>query len=306
MCGIAGIINFNGPEDKQDLLKKMIGLVRHRGPDASGMYLNGPAGLAHARLSIIDLSSGDQPIHNEDKSIWIVFNGEIFNYPELRNELVHKGHRFSTHSDTEVLVHLYEECGTNMFEMLNGQFAFAIWDTKKERLLLGRDRVGIRPLFYHMTKSRMVFGSEIKTLFADMGIPRQIDPGVMSEIFTSWTPVGSGTPFKNIYQIPPGHFASFSKDRFSVKPYWRLSFDQAETKEQDISDWVDEFSSLILDAARIRLRADVPVGAYLSGGIDSTYISSLVKRNFNNRLSTFSVRFTDKKFDETSFQKNFR
>lgn len=303
MCGIAGIINFNGPEDKQDLLKKMIGLVRHRGPDASGMYVNGPAGLAHARLSIIDLSTGAQPIHNEDKSIWIVFNGEIFNYPELRNDLVHKGHRFSTHSDTEVLVHLYEECGTNMFDMLNGQFAFAIWDIKKETLLLGRDRVGIRPLFYHLSNNRMLFGSEIKSLFAETDIPRQMDPRVMSEIFTSWTPAGSETPFKDIYQIPPGHFAKFSKDGLDITPYWSLSFDETEAKEQDLSDWIEEFSTLILDAARIRLRADVPVGAYLSGGIDSTYISSLVKQNFNNRLSTFSVMFTDKKYDEASFQK---
>ena len=303
MCGIAGIINFNGPEDKQALLKKMIGLVRHRGPDASGMYLNGPAGLAHARLSIIDLSSGDQPIHNEDKTIWIVFNGEIFNYPELRNDLIHKGHKFSTQSDTEVLVHLYEERGTKMFEQLNGQFAFAIWDTKKEILLLGRDRVGIRPLFYHLADNRMVFGSEIKTLFADTDIPRQINPRVMSEIFTSWTSTGKGTPFEGIHQLPPGHFALYSKEGLSINSYWHLSFDKQETEARELSDWVDEFSSLILDAARIRLRADVPVGAYLSGGIDSTYISSLVKQNFNNRLSTFSVTFTDKKYDETSFQK---
>ena len=268
-----------------------------------GCIVNGPVGLAHARLSIIDLSSGDQPIHNEDKSIWIVFNGEIFNYPELRNDLIHKGHRFSTHSDTEVLVHLYEEFGTKMFDVLNGQFAFAIWDIKKETLLLGRDRVGIRPLFYHLANNRMLFGSEIKSLFADTDIPRQLDPRVMSEIFTSWTPTGSETPFKDIYQIPPGHFAAFSKDGFKLKSYWCLSFDGAEAKEQDLSDWVEEFSALILDAARIRLRADVPVGAYLSGGIDSTYISSLVKRNFNNRLSTFSVMFTDKKYDEASFQK---
>ncbi len=303
MCGIAGIINFNEPEDKQDLLKKMIGLVRHRGPDASGMYLNGPAGLAHARLSIIDLSGGDQPIHNEDKSIWIVFNGEIFNYPELRNDLVNKGHQFSTHSDTEVLVHLYEEHGTKMFQMLNGQFAFAIWDTQKETLLLGRDRVGIRPLFYHLANNRMIFGSEIKSLFADTQIPRRLDPRVMSEIFTSWTPAASGTAFKNIHQIPPGHFAQVSKDKLDIRPYWCLSFDQAETEERALSDWVEQFSSLILDATRIRLRADVPVGAYLSGGIDSTYISSLVKQNYNNRLSTFSVMFTDKRYDEASFQK---
>ncbi len=302
MCGIAGIINFSGPEDKQDLLAKMIGMLRHRGPDASGMYLNGPAGLAHARLSIIDLSGGDQPISNEDQTIWIVFNGEIFNYTELRNDLIHKGHRFRTQSDTEVLVHMYEENGTAMFDELNGQFAFAIWDTNKESLMLGRDRVGIRPLFYHLRDSRIIFGSEIKSIFADANIERHLDPTVLSEIFTSWTAMNAGTPFKGVQQLPPGHYAEFSNEGLKIEPYWQLSFDQTEIKERDLSEYVDEFRSLILDAARIRLRADVPVGAYLSGGIDSTYISSMVKRNFNNKLSTFSVTFTDNRFDEASFQ----
>ncbi len=302
MCGIAGIINFNGSEDKKNLLTKMIGVVRHRGPDATGMYVNGPAGLAHARLSIIDLNTGDQPIHNEDKTIWIVFNGEIFNYPELRKELIKKGHRFNTESDTEVLVHMYEERGTDMFEHLNGQFAFAIWDSNKKSLLLGRDCVGIRPLFYSIADNRLVFGSEIKSIFADDSVDRKIDPKVLSDIFTSWTPKKSETPFTNIYQIPPGHYAEFSKDGLIIKSYWSLSFDKFESTERSIEDWAEEFNALILDAARIRLRADVPVGAYLSGGIDSTYISSLVKNNFNNKLSTFSVAFTDKRFDETSFQ----
>ena len=155
MCGIAGRINFNSKEDMQDLLRRMIGLLHHRGPDASGIYVSGNAGLAHARLSIIDLSGGVQPIYNEDRSVWVVFNGEIFNYPELREDLISRGHRFYTQTDTEVLVHLYEERGPAMFKDLNGQFAFALWDQKKETLLLGRDRMGIRPLFYHQSNGRL-------------------------------------------------------------------------------------------------------------------------------------------------------
>jgi len=305
MCGIAGIINYKSKEDMQSLLCRMIGLIRHRGPDASGLFISPNAGLAHARLSIIDLSGGDQPIHNEDKSIWIVFNGEIFNYPELRKDLVAKGHRFYTQTDTEVLVHLYEEQGPEMFKELNGQFAFALWDQKKEALLLGRDRIGIRPLFYYQNNGRLVFGSEVKALFADPAISRRLDTQTLSDIFTCWTPVGSSTPFKGVYQVPPGHYISFSKSGFSTHRYWKLSFRNKSDENSDdrpLLEWAEELNSLVCDATRIRLRADVPVGAYLSGGIDSTYTSSLVKRNFNNLLRTFSVSFADSRFDETPFQ----
>jgi asparagine synthase (glutamine-hydrolysing) len=306
MCGIAGIINFNSSEDKQDLLRRMIGLLRHRGPDSSGIYLNGPAGLAHARLSIIDLSSGDQPIHNEDRSIWIVFNGEIFNYPELREDLKSRGHRFYTQTDTEVLVHLYEEKGAKLFDDLNGQFALALWDKNRETLLLGRDRMGIRPLFYYHAAGRLVFGSEIKALFADDQIPRSLDCVSLSNIFTCWSSLGSGTPFEGIYQIPPGHFGLFSRKGIHIQPYWKLpmngSDQDLDRHDHSLSEWTAEFKDLILNATRIRLRADVPVGAYLSGGIDSTFTSALVKQNFNNFLCTFSVQFTDDRFDETRYQ----
>ena len=306
MCGIAGIINFNSSEDKQDLLRRMIGLLRHRGPDSAGIYLNGPAGLAHARLSIIDLSSGDQPIHNEDRSVWIVFNGEIFNYPELREDLISRGHRFYTQTDTEVLVHLYEEKGTKLFDDLNGQFALALWDKNRETLLLGRDRMGIRPLFYYHANGRLVFGSEIKALFADGQIPRSLNTTSLSNIFTCWSSLGSDTPFEDIYQIPSGHFGLFSREGINIQPYWKLPIDGSDQNldrhDHSLSEWTAEFNDLILDATRIRLRADVPVGAYLSGGIDSTFTSALVKQNFNNFLCTFSVQFTDDRFDETHYQ----
>ena len=303
MCGIAGIINFNAPEDKRALLTQMVALMHHRGPDASGLYLNGAAGLGHARLSIIDLSSsGIQPIHNEDRSVWIVFNGEIFNYPELREDLEAKGHRLYTQTDTEVLVHLYEEKGANLFRFLNGQFAIAIWDAKKQSLLLGRDRVGIRPLFYHQGNGRLAFASEIKALFADQTIERQLAPQAICDVFTCWAPLGELTAFKDIFQLFPGHYAIFDQKGMHVQCYWQPDFSPGTNLERSLSDWVEELRALLLDAARIRLRADVPVGAYLSGGIDSTCISALVKQHFNNRLSTFSVSFSDKNFDESNFQ----
>jgi asparagine synthase (glutamine-hydrolysing) len=303
MCGIAGIINYRSKEEKKSLLLTMSAFLHHRGPDASGTYTRGPAGLAHTRLSIIDLNSGDQPIHNENKSIWIVFNGEIFNYPELREQLISEGHRFYTKTDTEVIVHLYEEFGTQLFEHLNGQFAFAIWNLNTEELLLGRDRMGIRPLFYYHKHRRLVFASEIKAIFADNSIPRQIDPNNLSDLFTCWSSFGDQTCFKDIYQVPPGHYARFSTKGLKIKQYWELPFGKRSYQDRPVSDWADELNKILLDATRIRLRADVPVGAYLSGGIDSTYTSALVKNNFNNKLSTFSVGFSDKQFDESSFQK---
>src|SRR5512139_55647 len=190
MCGIAGIVDFRTPEPKESLLRRMIGFIHHRGPDASGIYMDPRSGLASARLSIIDLPGGDHPIHNEDKSAWVVFNGEIFNYPELRRGLEEKGHRFYTRSDTETLVHLYEDRGPEFMQELNGQFAFAIWDRKEETLLLGRDRLGVRPLFYYQEDGRILFGSEMKAIFADPTVPRRLNPRALADTFTCWAPLG--------------------------------------------------------------------------------------------------------------------
>jgi len=303
MCGIAGIIGFDSSEPKEKLLRRMLGFIRHRGPDASGIYIDRIAGLASTRLSIIDLSGGDQPIHNEDQSIWVVFNGEIFNYPEIRQDLEARGHRFYTRSDTEVLVHLYEDHGPELFKNLNGQFAFALWDKSKECLLLGRDRLGIRPLFYYLDNDRLVFGSEVKTLFADLKIPRNLDLQTLSDVFICWAPLGHLTPFKKIYQILPGHYALFSRRGMITHQYWQLSFlESNNNSDRSLDEWTEELKALLYDATRIRLRADVPVGAYLSGGLDSTYITSIVKRFFNNKLCTFSVSFTDNRFDEAPYQ----
>lgn len=307
MCGIAGIIDFGAAEDKVPLLRRMIGQLQHRGPDAGGVFARGAAGLVHARLSIIDLSGGDQPIHNEERSVWVTFNGEIFNYPEIREGLEARGHRFYTRTDTETLVHLYEEEGEGLFRHLNGQFAFAIWDDCRQRLLLGRDRMGIRPLFYHPSAGRIAFGSEIKALFADPTIPRRLDAQTISDVFSCWTPVGEKTAFEGIHSLPPGHYAVFDEQGLTIRPYWRLQFPNAEESaqhaERPFESWLEEMNHLLYDATRIRLRADVPVGAYLSGGLDSTFTSALVKRHFNNRLCTFSVGFSDARFDESAFQR---
>jgi asparagine synthase (glutamine-hydrolysing) len=302
MCGIAGIIDFSSSPPSESVLRKMLGMIGHRGPDAFGVYMDKNAGLAHARLSIIDLTGGDQPIHNEESTVWIVYNGEVFNYPDLRKDLVAKGHQFYTNTDTEVLVHLYEERGPEFLKDLNGQFGFALWDQRQGCLLLARDRVGIRPLFYHQQGGRLVFGSEIKSLFADPRIPRSLNLQTISDVFTCWTPLGNLTAFEGIYQIPPGHYAIFSQTGMSIHPYWQLSFSQPENGERSLGEWVEELKGLLHDATRIRLRADVPVGAYLSGGLDSTYITSVVKKFFNNELRTFSVSFTDGRFDEAPFQ----
>src|SRR5512145_791389 len=203
MCGIAGIIDFSDRKPDEGLLRRMLGLIRHRGPDAFGIYLDDIAGLASTRLSILDLAGGDQPIHNEDKSIWVAYNGEIFNYIELREGLEKKGHVFYTHTDTEVLVHLFEEKGPEMLNDLNGQFGLALWDRRTETVMLARDRMGIRPLFYKQYNNRLVFASEIKAVFADPTIQRTLDPMTLSDIFTCWSPVRDLTPFEGIKQLMP-------------------------------------------------------------------------------------------------------
>ena len=302
MCGIAGIIDRTSPEAKEHLLRRMLGLIRHRGPDAFGIYRNNEVGLGSARLSILDLAGGDQPIHNEDKTVWIVYNGEVFNYPDLRVELEQKGHRFYTKTDTEILVHLYEDMGPELLSKLNGQFAFALWDSREKMLMLARDRMGIRPLFYRLSNGRLLFGSEIKTIFADPSVHRELDIQTLSDIFTCWSPLGDATAFKGIRQLLPGHFALYRNGRLETRSYWKIAISGDGYGERPFEANREELSALLHDATKIRLRADVPVGAYLSGGLDSTYVTALVKKHFNNRLRTFSVSFSDERFDEAPFQ----
>jgi len=300
MCGIAGIWKSSGTADS-DLLRQMIGAIRHRGPDGAGVYTDREAGLAHARLSIIDIAGGSQPMHTADKSIWITFNGEIFNYIELRDELIEKGHRFSTRSDTEVILHLYQEEGEKCVERFNGQWAFAIWDSPRRKLFLSRDRIGIRPLFYTRTADAFLFASEIKALLACPSVQPQLDLEALDQIFTFWVTLPPRTAFRNIEQLPPGHSLVLEEGRVRVYDYWRLKLEPVANGSSE-RKLTDELLALLMDATRIRLRSDVPVGAYLSGGLDSTFITALAKQAAGDRLSTFSIGFEDAALDEGAFQ----
>lgn len=301
MCGIAGIIRHDGQAAEPSVLKAMIGMVNHRGPDATGFHVSGPAGLAHARLSIIDLAGGHQPMPNCDKTLWITFNGEIFNYVELREELLNKGHRFQTQSDTEVLLHLYEEKGEDCVRYLNGQWAFAIWDARHQKLFASRDRMGVRPLFYAGTAQAFAFASEIKSLLAIPGFNRSIDVHALDELFTFWVTLPPRTMFEGVSELPPGHNLVLERGHVSIKRYWSPAYDgpDANVTEEEAKE---RLLALLLDATRIRLRADVSVGAYLSGGLDSTVIAALAKQLGIGRLKTFSIAFEDKEFDESGFQ----
>jgi asparagine synthase (glutamine-hydrolysing) len=306
MCGITGILRMNGSEKiSVDTLKRMTAALHHRGPDESGIYLDDNVGLGHTRLSIIDLSSGQQPMHNGDESMWIVYNGEIFNYVELRQELERKGYRFRTTSDTEVLLHLYEEEGQDCLPKLNGQFAFAVWDTRERELFLARDRMGIRPLHYTVQNGAFVFSSEIKSIFMCDGVSRAIDPISMDQIFTFWTTLPGRTAFENISELPPGHYMKISGDRVDIGKYWNIPLSAPEEcidhPPEKIAATIQE---KLLDAIRLRLRADVPVGTYLSGGLDSSGVTALVVKRFDSDVSTFGIRFEEHEFDEGHHQED--
>ncbi len=305
MCGIAGIYNYHSAKEDSPgtSVTKMLSAIRHRGPDETGMYLGKNFGLGSVRLSIIDLVSGQQPLSDESGNYWIVYNGEIFNYPELRNEIIKKGITLKTHSDTEVLVQMYALYGADCLQHLNGQFAFCIWDKKKQSLFLARDRVGIRPLFYWAKGGSFAFCSEIKGLFTLKEINKKIRPESLAQIFTFWTTLTPDTVFENIFELPPGHHMTVTGSEIKIEKYWSLKFrNDDDAHHNNLNRSVEEFTELITDATKIRLRADVPVAAYLSGGLDSSVTTSLIHKIYPDALNTFSIGFKDKEFDETAFQ----
>ena len=298
MCGIAGIVGTCGNyiADAADV-RRMCQTIVHRGPDDEGIYVRGCAGLGMRRLSIIDLSSGHQPIHNEDSTIWVVFNGEIYNFPELRPQLEAQGHHFYTNSDTEVIVHLYESYGADCVHSLRGMFAFALWDERKQRLLLARDRFGKKPLHYALSKDRLVFGSEIKALLAVSPELADVSPdGLLSFFCFGYIP-DPLTAFTQIQKLPPGHLLEFSNGQIHTRQYWDLPL-YSEYEPNSEEECLERLEHELATAVRIRLASDVPLGALLSGGVDSSTVVALMTRFSSRRVKTFSIGFSHQDFNE--------
>lgn len=305
MCGVAGIYNYplSGNASYESHLKRMLSVINHRGPDESGIYTSERVGLGSVRLSIVDLSTGQQPLSDESGNYWIVYNGEVFNYPELREDLEKKGVKFRTTCDTEVVVQMYAMYGPGCLKYFNGQFAFCIWDKIKQELFLARDRVGVRPLFYWQQNQSFAFCSEIKGIFTLEAVNKKIDQESLAQVFTFWTTLTPNTPFKGIYELPPGHYMHVKNENITVERYWGLEFPEASTiTTSNFSQKTEELEYLLKDAVKIRLRADVPVGAYLSGGLDSSITTALIHEVEPGVLNTFSIGFSEKAFDESAYQ----
>ena len=310
MCGIAGILSRQAPPPSVEQLAAMAASLSHRGPDEFGVYRDSSMGLAHARLSIIDISAGKQPLCNEDGSLWVVFNGEIFNYVELREELLALGHVFRTRSDTEVIVHAFEAWGERAFDRFNGQYAMALWQSETKTLTLVRDRVGVRPLFLLEHDGRVYFASEVKAIFAaDANLPRELDPVGIDETFTFWSSVAPRSVFSGVVELPPGCIRVYSPAGVEERRFWEPSYPVGERGRFPGS--IEEAEVALLEALQratnLRmLRADVPVGSYLSGGLDSSLVAALGLRAKGERFRTFSLRFEDAEYDETSFQREMQ
>jgi len=309
MCGVAGILALRDglAPPSLEVLDRMIAAIRHRGPDEYGVYRDTRAGLAHARLSIIDLSTGQQPLCNEDGTLWISYNGEIFNYVELRAELERLGHCFRTQSDTEVIVHAYEAWGERAFERFNGQWALALWDAKARTLVLSRDRLGVRPLYTCEHGGYLYFASEVKAIFAaNPDIPRALDPVGLAETFTFWTAVPPQSVFRGMAELEPGHWRRYEGGRAVDRAYHHLRYPIGDEGlfRGSVDDAAAATREALERATRLRmLRADVPVGSYLSGGLDSSLIAAMGLAAKGERFSTFSLRFEDAEYDETEFQR---
>ncbi|HTT22803.1 MAG TPA: asparagine synthase (glutamine-hydrolyzing) [Candidatus Sulfotelmatobacter sp.] len=302
MCGICGKLAFGSNETvSPELVKTMADMIHHRGPDDEGYYVSGQIGLGFRRLAIIDLQSGHQPLSNEDGSIWIIFNGEIYNYQELRALLLGKGHVFKTQTDTEVIVHLYEEFGPDCLKKLRGMFAFAIWDGNTKTLLLARDRVGIKPLYYRLNDSSLVFASEIKAILADPSVSRKMVPVLIDRFLTFLYVPGEETLLEGINKLAPGHYLLVKNGKAMIRQYWDLNFG-APSWSGSSKDAEADLLSLLAETVKLHMIADVPVGVLLSGGVDSTGVLSLAVDATDKRISTFTVGFSgDQVADERPY-----
>lgn len=305
MCGLCGIASFTGAPPDLQVLTGMIGRLAHRGPDGSGFYRDHSVALGHTRLAIIDAAGGAQPMASADSSVWVSFNGEIFNHVELRAQLRARGHRFRTVSDTEVVVAAWQEWGPECFARFNGQWAIAIWDTRSRRLVLSRDRVGICPLYYADLGGTLLFASEIKALLADPRVDRDFDPAGLDEVFTYWSTVAPRTVLRGVKQLEPGCMAVYDDTGLTVRPYWQPHFPRRGTPGGDARTNAQELRERLIEATRLRfLRSDVPVGAYLSGGLDSSIVAAVVATYTDVPVHTFSLRFDDAEFDEGRYQRD--
>jgi asparagine synthase (glutamine-hydrolysing) len=299
MCGVCGIVSFEVDEQiDQPALARMCQALRHRGPDDEGYYLDEQAGLGMRRLSIIDLDTGRQPISDETQSLWIVFNGEIYNYRALRAELERRGHVFKTQSDTEVIVHAYEEYGRDCVGHFIGMFAIAIWDKARRSLFLVRDRLGIKPLYYWSSGKRLVFGSELKALLESPHVPREVDHLALDQYLTLEYIPSPRTIFQEVRKLPPGHWLTFDEHGVRVEPYWDVSRVSLPADERACAEQLTE---LIDDAVRLRLVSDVPLGAFLSGGIDSSTVVAAMQQAGAAPIRTFSIGFDDATYDELPY-----
>jgi asparagine synthase (glutamine-hydrolysing) len=293
MCGICGKLNFELNDNvSASLVRSMADTIAHRGPDDFGLYVTGQVGLGHRRLSIIDLNTGHQPLANEDGSVWIVFNGEIYNFQELRTFLLGRGHIFKTRTDTEVIVHLYEELGPACVERLRGMFAFAIWDNRAKVLLLARDRVGIKPLYYSLAKRSIVFASEIKAILADTSMEREIAPEMIDRFLTFYYIPGTETLHKGISKLAPGHYLLVKNGVAESHQYWNLSFSKPEERLSP-KEAERQLVDLLAESVGLHMISDVPVGVLLSGGVDSTAVLSFAVEQANNEVSSYTVGFSD-------------
>lgn len=301
MCGIAGKFNFDRehPVDRTRLVA-MTSAVAHRGPDADGFYIGPGVGLGHRRLSIIDLATGDQPLSNEDGTIWVVFNGEIYNFAETRVELERLGHRFRTHSDTEVIVHAYEQWGEGAVDRFRGMFAFALWDEPRRRLVLVRDRVGIKPLYYAVTRSGVTFGSEIKSIVEDADVPREWSAEALDAYLALQYVPTPRTMYRDVWKLPPGHLLIAENGRVRVRQYWDLEFTGTGDSSRE-DEYLERLDALIKESVQLRLISDVPLGAFLSGGIDSSAVVAAMVETAAGRVLTTSVGFDEHAFDELEY-----
>ena len=305
MCGIAGFIDFwdrkrGDSITRGALLKDMCDVIRHRGPDDDGFLLKDGVALGMRRLSIIDLAGGAQPISGEDGSVTIVFNGEIYNFQELRPELEKRGHVFKTHSDTETIVHAYEEYGPACLNHLRGMFALAIWDDKKREAFIARDRVGKKPLYYTVTPGQtLVFGSEIKSILEHPDVKREMNLAALDAFLTLGYIPDPLSIFQNIHKLPPGHFLTFANGRVHTEQYWDFKFEPAESRKPE--DYIEELRELLNESVRLRLISDVPLGAFLSGGIDSSTVVALMARQMNQPVKTFSIGFHEDSYNELKY-----